>query len=171
MFQSPSQTTPRQIVKSTAVEIPVLTTNSGLPQFPFPTQDFLRQKYIIGIETYNINDMPKSPLSGLALITAANLNNAFLTLYEQNPEPVDAQDIPSNGQSQLNDLYPMISLHRVQNASNDPFVRELAIFTPRLITWEKSYVKLAPGVTLGNTGGAVCWVFNVYYIGNAGDNF
>ena len=168
MQNSPAQNSVEQIVKSQLVEIPI-AQNATVSKWSFPTQDFLRQKYIVGIETFDVTDLPLAPISGNALITAANLKNAFLSLYEMNPEPVDAQGIDAQGQGFWNDLIPLITLHRIQNVTPDPFTRRLAFFTPRIIYWEKSNVQLANGASLGNSGGAVSFIFQVYYIGNGGD--
>lgn len=168
MQNSPAQNSILQIVKSQLVEIPIQTVGSTAAQYKFPTQDFLRGKYIVGIEAFNVVDMPVSPQSGFALITNANMLASFLTLYEQQPEQTDAQGITSTGEGQWNELMPLISLHRTSNGTS-PFVYELSYFTPRIVIWEKSYVQLANGVTLGN-GAAVSYVFQVYYIGNGGDN-
>jgi hypothetical protein len=168
MNNSPSQSSIQQIVKSQLVEISIPTANTTLTQFKFPTQDFLRGKYIISIESLNVHDVPVSPI-GNAVITYVNMQNSFLTLYEQNPEATDAQGITSSGEGQWNENIPLVTLHRLQNASTDAYTSELPIFTPRVIVWEKSYVQLANGTTLGN-GAAVSFLFQVGYIGNAGDN-
>lgn len=169
MKDSPSQDSIWQNVKTQLVEIPVNTITSPNIQFKFPTQDFLREKYIVSIETYNVQDVSNAPNSGNALITAANMITAFLTLYEQNPESKDAQGIPSSGQGQWDELIPLTSLHRVQATAGTPFVRQLHYMVPRIITWEKSYVQLASGTLLGNAT-PVSFLFKVGYIGNAGDS-
>lgn len=167
--KSPSQFSPDQIVKSQIIEVPVTTVMSQIGKFVFPTQDFLRQKYIVGIEVFTVEDMPLSPLSGFAVITTANLQNSFLSLYEQNPELTDAQGLGSTGQGLSIENYPLICLHRVQNSATSPFVRALPIFTPRIVQWEKSYIQLANGALLTNAA-AVSFVLNVFYIGNGGDS-
>lgn len=167
MNNSPSQSSIDQVVKSQLVEIPISTVSSNLTQFKFPTQDFLRGKYIVGIETFNVVDIPVSPI-GNALITYVNMQNSFLTLYEQNPESVDAQTIQSSGEGQWNEGMPLVTLHRLQNAATDAYARALTLFTPRVVIWEKSYVQLANGTSLAN-GAAVSFLFQVFYIGNAGD--
>lgn len=154
-------------VKTQLVEIPIQTANSTAQQFKFPTQDFLREKFIISIEAYTVTDIPLSPI-GNAVITAVNMQNAFLTLYGQNPEAKDGQGIPSSGEGQWMEQIPLITLHRTQNATPDPFVRSLYGMAPRNIVWEKSFVQLAAGQTLGNAD-PVSFLFLVGYIGNAGD--
>lgn len=168
MNNSPSQSSIDQVVKTQLVEISIPTTNTTLTQFKFPTQDFLRGKYIVSIEAFNVVDIPLSPI-GNALITYVNMQNAFLTLYEQNPESTDAQGITSSGEGQWNENKPLVTLHRLQNASTNAYARALTLFTPRVVVWEKSYVQLANSATLGN-GAAVSFLFEVGYIGNAGDN-
>jgi hypothetical protein len=153
-------------VKSQILELPVIA-GTTLAQFKFPTQDFLRQKYIISIEAYNASDVPFAP-SGNAVITAANLSNSFLQLYGQNPEAVDAQGIKSSGDGQWMDNIPLVSLHRTINGTPSPYVRDLFGMVPRTIIWEKSFVNLANGQVLGNET-AISYLFLIGYIGNAGD--
>lgn len=155
-------------VKTQLVEIPIETITTTKTSFKFPTQDFLRGKYIVSIEAFNVLDVPVAPTSGFAVITAANMANGFLTLYEQNPEPVDAQGIESSGEGQWNELIPLVSLHRTQNTTPSAFTRGLTLFQPRIIIWEKSYIQLANGTTLAN-GAAVSFLLQVGYVGNAGD--
>jgi len=155
-------------VKTQLVEIPIETVGTTKTSFKFPTQDFLRGKFIVSIEAFNVSDVPVAPNSGFAVITATNMQNAFLTLYEQNPEPVDAQGIESSGEGQWNELIPLISLHRVQNTTPSPFTRGLTLFQPRVVIWEKSYRQLANGTTLGNAA-ATSFLSQVGYVGNAGD--
>ena len=83
---SPSQIDYRQVVKTQLVEILVPQTSSTLGQFKFGTQDFLRGKYVISLETFDVVDMPIAPTSGYALITSANLLNSFLTTYNRTPK-------------------------------------------------------------------------------------
>lgn len=149
------------------MELPVIA-NTTLTNPKFPTQDFLRSKFIVSIETFSVHDIAFAP-SGNTLPTTANLMASFLTLYGQNPEPVDAQGIPSSGDGQWMENIPLVSLHRATNAVPDPYVRQLYMMKPRVIVWEKSFVSLANGQTLGNSA-ALSFVFLVGYIGNAGDN-
>lgn len=153
-------------VKQQLVELPVIT-GSNLSQFKFPTQDFLRQKYIVSIEAYCDQDITFAP-TGNVLPTGANLQTSFLTLYGQNPEQRDQQGIESSGDGQWLELIPLIALHRTQGITAIPFVRGLYGMVPRVIIWEKSYVSLGNGQTLGNEA-PVSYCFLVGYIGNAGD--
>src|ERR1700749_281063 len=153
-------------VKTQVLELPVIA-GTTLAQFKFPTQDFLRQKYIISIEAFSAVDVPFAP-SGTAVITSANLKNAFLQLYGQNPEAVDAQGIKSSGDGTWMDNIPLVAMHRTFNGT-DPAVRDLYGMVPRTIIWEKSFVNLANGQTLGNDA-AISFLFLVGYIGNAGDS-
>lgn len=154
-------------VKTETLEVPV-AAGSTLAQFKFPTQDFLRQKYIISIEVYNANDVPFAP-SGIPVITAANMQLAFLQLYGQNPEAVDAQGIKSSGDGQWVNNIPFPTLHRTFNAASDPAVRDMYGLIPRTIIWEKSFINLANGQTLGNEA-QVTFLLLIGYIGNAGDS-
>jgi hypothetical protein len=153
-------------VKTQIVEIPV-AAGTTLGQFKFPTQDFLRQKYIISIETYSVNDVAFAP-SGNPLPTEANLKACFLQLYGQNPEAVDAEGIKSSGDGQWMDNIPLVSLHRTFNGV-DPAVRDLYGMIPRTIIWEKSFINLANGQVLGNDA-PISFLLLVGYIGNVGDS-
>lgn len=154
-------------IKTQLVELPVII-GSTLTNPKFPAQDFLRNKFIISIETFSVNDIAFAP-SGNTLPTTANLMASFLTLYGQNPEAIDAQGITSSGDGQWLENIPLVSLHRAQNTVPDPFVRNLYILQPRVIVWEKSFVSLANGQVLGNSA-PLSFVFLVGYIGNAGDS-
>ena len=166
---SPYQETPFQYVKTTLVEVPIPTIGTTLPQFKFPTQDFLRNKKIVSIQSFDINSMPIAPTSGYANITQANALNCFLTLYGQNPEPVDADGIPGGGDGQWLTQIPFVTMNNIQSTATDPYTQFPFLLVPRVIIWEKSYIQLATGTTLGNAA-PVAFVFQVGYIGNGGDN-
>ena len=144
-------------IKSQIVEL-VVPANSTQVNFTFNFQQFLGQKNIISLETFTINDMPVSPLGNI-LPTYAQLSNAFVTFYGQNPE-----DTSSNG-IWLSEI-PMVTLHRMINGT-DPYVRDLYSQMPRVIVWEKSKITLATG-NLGNEA-QLSFVFQVGYSGNMGD--
>jgi len=60
------------------------------------------------------------------------------------------------------DLYriPLVELNRIQNASNDPFVRSLWETNNQKITYDKSYVELSSVPTFST---AQSFAFGIYY--------
>lgn len=146
-----------QIIKTQTVEL-VVPTGSTLLRFQFDTQNFLRQKKIVFIECFSVNDFATSP-QGNILPTKANLSNAYLTLYGDNPESPGAF---GNWMQSI----PMWSMHRMNNGV-DPYVFDPFNMVPRNITWEKSYITV--NAALGN-GSQLSFLFNVGYSGNEGDN-
>jgi len=139
-----------------SVEIIVQGVSGGQTQqnFPFPDLPYLRpaNARIKGIEILTDPTITKSPLSGLPLPTAANLQTAFLTLYGG-----------LDGVIQGNELYQRIALNRlnvVQNATPSPFVRGVFPVKNMQVDWTKSnvYFQTAPGNTA-----TMAVVFNVYF--------
>jgi hypothetical protein len=139
-----------------AVEIIIQGVSGGQTQqnFPFPDLPYLRpaNARIKGIEILTINTITKSPLSGLALATAANLQTCFLTLYGGIP-----------GVMQGNEIVQRLAVNRlnvVQNATPDPFVRGVFPLRNMQVDWTKSniYFQTAPGNTT-----TIAVVFNVYF--------
>jgi hypothetical protein len=139
-----------------AVEIIVPGVSGGNTQqlFQFPQLSYLapNSAEIVGIEILTINTITKSPISGTALVTAANLQTSFLTLYGG-----------IKGVILGSEVIQRVALNRlnvVQNATPDPFVREVMPLNKMQVDWTKSnvYMQTAPG----NTGN-VAFVFNVYF--------
>lgn len=145
-----------QNIKSQIVEL-VVPASSTLTRFQFTTQNFLRQKQVVSLETFSINDLLLSP-QGYALPTKANLQSAYVTFYGSDPEKPDA-----NGD--WLQTIPLLSMHRMVNGT-DPYVFDLYRLVPRSIVWEKSFIQL--GAQLGS-GSIVSFVFNVGYVGTVGD--
>lgn len=138
------------------VEVIVAGTASGQTQqtFSFPDLPYLRpaNARIKGIEILTIGTITKSPLSGLAVSPAANLQTCFLTLYGG-----------LDGVIQGNELVQRLAVNRlnvVQNSTPDPFVRSVFPLNSMQVDWTKSniYFQTAPNNT---TTFAV--VFNVYF--------
>ena len=154
-----------KFLKTQLVELPIVAASTA-SRFYFPTQNFLRAKRIMSIQTFTVTDIPTSP-QGNALVPTANFKVAYLTLYGENPEPKDADGLPSTGAGEWISRLPLIALHNISNGT-DPFVYDLAEFVPRNIVWEKSYVDVIGG--LGGASPALSFLFEVGYQGNGGDN-
>ena len=94
---------------------------------------------------YTTNTLDKCP-SGNVIAPLAVLKNAYLVLYS----------------NERQDLYriPYFELNRIQNSSNDSFVRSLWEASNQKITWDKSYIELSATPTFA----ANCsFAFGVYY--------
>jgi hypothetical protein len=139
-----------------AAEIIIPGVAGGQTQqtYSFPDLPYLRpaNARIKGIEIYTINTITKSPLTGTALATAANLQTGFLTLYGG-----------IDGVKQGNEIIqrvPLYKLNTVQNASTDPFSRSVFILNSMQVDWTKCNIifQTAPGNTTN-----VAVAFGVYF--------
>lgn len=130
----------------------IIPANSTLTKVQFNDQPYLRHRQIFAIEAVNSNDMTLSP-TGNTPLTAANFQEAYLTLYLND---VNAPDSIGEWIQQV----PFSLLHRVQNASNDPFVRTAYELVGQVVYWEKCYVTFP--VALGNANPASI-LLNVYF--------
>lgn len=143
-----------KIVYSQIVELEIQALASG-QTFGFVDQPQLRNKRIVAIEAYNVADVSNAP-SGNALVSAAIFNQSYLTLYL-----VRSSTSQSIGE-QINQ-FPLVSLHRVQNGTPTPFVRNLyELGGDYIVSWDKSRVNTGTVITIG--GAKVSYLFNVYYI-------
>lgn len=141
-----------QNIKTQIVEL-VVPAASTLTRFQFPTQNFLRNKHIVSLDVFSVNDLTLSP-QGYTLPTKANLQSAYVTFYGADPEKPDAMG------DWIQNL-PLLTMHRMVNGT-DPYVFDQFKLVPRILIWEKSYILL--GAALGNTA-ITSFVFNVGYLG------
>mgnify|MGYP006267747439 CR=1 FL=1 len=118
----------------------------------FPDQPYLRFKKIQGIEVLNQNDMTASP-SNKTPIDNNQMRKAYLTLY------LNDVNNPKNVGEWIQNV-PFTILHRIQNASSDPFVRSMFHLDNQVIYWEKCYITLASPL-LNTTD--VSFLLNVYF--------
>ena len=146
-----------QNIKTQIVELAVLTPNSTLLRFNFDTQNFLRQKNIVSIESFTANDITLSP-TGNILPSTANAQAAFLTLYGSDPES-------EGSKGDWLQRIPYLSMHRMNNGV-DPYVFDLFTLVPRNIVWEKSFIDTS--ALLANAS-PLSFLLNVGYTGTAGD--
>ena len=142
-----------QVIKSQLIEL-IFPANSTATKFQFNDQPYLRNKQITGIEVIDGNDMAVSP-TGKTPITSTQMKSSYLTLYLN--DPFNPQNVGEWIQN-----VPLTLLHRVQNASNDPFVRNGYDLVGQVIYWEKCFLNF--GNTLGNTTD-ISFLFNVYFKG------
>lgn len=145
-----------KVIKSQLIELVNLGIAGGntATKLQFTDQPYLRNKKITGIEIINSSDMSVSA-SGNTPISNAQMQKCFLTLYLN-----DLSNPGSVGEWIQN--VPFTLLHRVQNASTDPYVREAYNLAGQVIYWEKCYVTF--GTALANTTN-VSILLNVYFEG------
>lgn len=143
-----------KVLKSQLIELvlPGVAGGNLSTKVQFQDQPYLREKKIFGIEVLNVADVTLSP-TGKTPISNANMLNSYLTLYLNDvANPRDVGEWIQN--------VPFTLMHRVQNASNNPFVRQMFELQGQTIYWEKCYVNLA--APFSNVTD-VSFLFNVYF--------
>lgn len=130
--------------KTQLVELVVAGISGGNTQtnFQFTPQTYLQGKRMSSLEIYAAHECPNSPISGNLLVPAANVNNAFLTLYFADPDN-------NNASGQFIQYRLLWLFHRINNGT-DPYVWHLPVMDGQVVTWEKSFVTMAaaPGNTV-----------------------
>ncbi len=170
------------IGKSRLVTV-IIPANNTNPQISFPDQPDLRYARILAIETFTVSDVSASQPDGVTVLSDADLPKVTVT-FETNDSD-DLQIVDANGKQKYTSMeqaandkdnpnatgrfrttsqnlkwIPLVDLHRVQNATPVPFVREIFEFNNTFITWDKSYISMNPVIT---PGAANAVIFNVYY--------
>lgn len=123
-------------------------TGQTITKWNFNDLPYLRpnRAAIMGIEILTTNSITGGPITGTALPTVNQLKTAALTLYVDGTELI--QQIP------------LLKLNVLQNASTDPFARDIFKLEGLGIDWTKSYVSF--NAAPGNTADFVI-PFGVYY--------
>jgi len=131
-------------IKYEFVEIQVASGSTAV-RYSFPDLPKLRYTALQAITAYTVNSLTTCP-SGNAVVNMTIMKTAYLVLYS----------------NERQDLYriPLVELNRIQNASNDPFVRSLWETNNQKITYDKSYVELSSVPTFSS---AQSFAFGVYY--------
>jgi hypothetical protein len=142
----------KRVRKSQIIEVVVPASSTAL-RFPFPDQPQLRNKFVQGIEFFNVKDVPTAPSTN-AVLSAANLSKTFVTFY--------VNDKTESGEFLQ---FPCSTLHRTQlsgaTASSDiPFVQELTELHNKEIDFSKSYLTATATVS---SGSATSYLLTVYY--------
>lgn len=131
-------------IKYEFVEITV-ASGATAQRYSFPDLPKLRYTALQAITAYTTNTLTNCP-SGNVIAPLAVLKNAYLVLYA----------------NERQDLYriPYLELNRIQNSSNDSFVRSLWEASNQKVTWDKSYIELSATPTFAT---ACSFAFGVYY--------
>lgn len=142
-----------------AVEI-VLPAGTTAQTFNFQDQPYLRPDAadIVAIEAYTANSLTSSPISRNALATITVMRTASLTLYGGIKNPVNGEMIKQG--NQIIQQVPVVRLNNIQNASTDPFSRNIFLLNNMQVDWTKSYIELTAAP--GNVA-AASFVFGVYF--------
>ena len=131
-------------IKYEFVEIQIASGSTAM-RYAWPDLPKLRYTALQGITAYTVNSLTTCP-SGNAVVNMTIMKTAYLVLYS----------------NERQDLYriPLVELNRIQNASNDPFVRSLWETNNQKITYDKSYVELSSVPTFST---AQSFAFGIYY--------
>lgn len=125
-------------------------------QFSFQDQADLRYARTLHLECYFANSLQVSFPEKVPVIPDALANKCVLVLETNDPDDITkskgaAGSFTSTTQTQK--WLPLTALNRVQSTNigaNAPFVRQLMTYKDLYITWQKSFLQLAPG-GFGNT--------------------
>ena len=141
------------VYKSQLIEL-IVPAASTATKIQFPDQPYLRNKQILGIELIVNGDMDASPSNRVPL-SLNEFQRSYLTLY------LNDVTVP-NAIGEWIQNVPFVLLHRIQNAANDPFVREAYNLAGQVIYWEKCFVNFATALAPATD---VSILLNVYFKG------
>ena len=128
----------------------VVNQSSTATKFFFPDQPNLRFVSLLNLVCYTPNVVTTSVLSGNALLSVANLQKTYLTLYYNDKEAVSK--------------IPILELNRIaSNSSNaDPYAFAITPFAGQQIIWSKSYIQ-TPTAYTGISSANFSVLLGVYY--------
>lgn len=126
-----------------AIEVPI-PSGSTLTKYFFQDQPQLRNATINAFQVYTTNTLSATPLTGSAMVSAADMKKSFLTLY--------------SGDLQVVWNIPLLAMNNISNGT-DPYVFELPNIQGIVISWVKSYITLATAPANTN----VAYAFGAYY--------
>ena len=92
-----------------AIEVPI-PSGSTLTKYFFQDQPQLRNATINAFQVYTTNTLSATPLTGSAMVSAADMKKSFLTLY--------------SGDLQVVWNIPLLAMNNISNGT-DPYVFEL----------------------------------------------
>jgi len=136
----------RQVV----LVIPGIAGGNTGTQFTFTDQPDIRYARIQSIESYFSSDLSNTYPQPVAVLTDSLANKVSLIMETNDPDDITHMK-GSNGRFQgtLQTIkgLPLTAIHRMQNqaTNNASFVRMNYPFKDEYITWEKSFVNIAPG--------------------------
>lgn len=128
----------------------VVNQSSSATKFFFPDQPNLRYVSLLNLVCYTPNVVTTSVLSGNALLSVANLQKTYLTLYYNDKEAVSK--------------IPILELNRIasNSSSADPYAFAITPFAGQQIIWSKSYIQ-TPTAYTGISSANFSVLLGVYY--------
>jgi len=128
----------------------VVNQSSTATKFFFPDQPNLRFVSLLNLVCYTPNVVTTSVLSGNALLSVANLQKTYLTLYYNDKEAVSK--------------IPILELNRIasNSSSADPYAFAITPFAGQQIIWSKSYIQ-TPTAYTGISSANFSVLLGVYY--------
>jgi len=145
-----------------AVEIQIAGVSGGQTgtQFNFPDLPYLRPNSadIVAVELYTINTLTNSTVSNTATASIAIMKTAALTLYGGILNPENGEPVKQG--NEIIQRVPALRLNNIQNASTDPFSRNIFLLNNMQVDWTKSFISLsaAPANTTN-----ISFCFGVYF--------
>lgn len=143
------------------IKIPgVASTGQTGTQWNFPDLPYLRPEgaNIVAVELYTVNTLTNGTVSNTANASIAIAKTAALTLYGGiiNPE----NGLPVKQGNEIIQRVPVLRLNNIQNASTDPFSRNIFLLNNMQVDWTKSFISLsaAPANTTD-----ICFCFGIYF--------
>jgi hypothetical protein len=129
-------------------------------QFNFPDLPYLRPNSanIVAIEYYTVNTLTNGTVSNTASASIAIAKTASLTIYGGIKNPVTG--LPVKSGNEIIQRVPVLRLNNIQNASTDPFSRNIFLLNDLQVDWTKCFISLsaAPANTTN-----ICFCFGVYF--------
>ena len=129
-------------------------------QFNFPDLPYMRPNSadIVAIELFTINSLTAGTVSNTPTAPIAIMRTASLTLYGGIKSPVNKLEIKQG--NQIIQQMPALRLNTMQNASTDPFNRNIFLLNKMSVDWTKSFIQLSAAPANATN---ICFCFGVYF--------
>jgi len=140
------------------LKVPGVPGGNASTTLTFPMQQDIRYARIQAIEAYFASDMAVAQPETIAVLPDNLASKVSLVLETNDPDDMGhtkGKDGRFSSTTQTTKWLPLPAFHRMQNqnvasGSNSSFVRYLFEYKDLYVSWEKSFVMIAPG-GLGNT--------------------
>lgn len=149
------------------LKIPGIAGGNTQTQFTFVDQADIRYARTIHLEVFLQNDLTHAFPENVPNIPDAMASKCVLVLETNDPDDIThskGEQGRFQSTTQTQKWLPLAAIHRTQTqngALSAPFVRQLLEYKDLYITWQKSYLQVAPG-GFGNTTD-IALVLGVWY--------
>lgn len=126
------------VIAQASVEIQCADTSTL--KYSFRNQEIIQDMLIMGVETFDVDDLSAYPPSARALVNTTVFNKTTLSLKVRNSIDVDQ--------------VPLLTYHRPDNGGNLPF------FYPRVLNLDQCTINIASSASLS---ASESFVFLFYY--------